>query len=172
MGAREEKQLVVKELAEKLRSSKGTVLTDYRGLNVEKVTDLRNKLRAANIEYRVVKNTLLKLAADDAGITGLETYLEGPTALAISDDPVAPAKVLAEWIKANKMLEVKGGILEGKVIDSQGVTGLADLPPREVLLAMVVGTMNAPISGLVNVLHGPLRKLVYAVDAVAKQKEA
>lgn len=172
MGAREEKQLVVKELAEKLKLAKGTVLTDYRGLNVEKVTDLRNKLRAANIEYRVVKNTLLRIAAEDAGIKGLEGYLEGPTALAMSADPVAPAKVLADWIKANKMLELKGGILEGKVISAQGVTGLADLPPREVLLAMVVGTMNAPIIGLVNVLQGPLRKLVYAVDAVAKQKEA
>ncbi len=172
MGAREEKQLVVKELAEKLKLAKGTVLTDYRGLNVEKVTDLRNKLRAANIEYRVVKNTLLRLAAEDAGIKGLERYLEGPTALAMSADPVAPAKVLADWIKANKMLELKGGILEGKVISAQSVTGLASLPPREVLLAMVVGTMNAPIIGLVNVLQGPLRKLVYAVDAVAKQKEA
>ena len=172
MGAREEKQLVVKELAEKLKLAKGTVLTDYRGLNVEKVTDLRNKLRAANIEYRVVKNTLLRLAAEDAGIKGLEGYLEGPTGLAMSADPVAPAKVLADWIKANKMLELKGGILEGKVISAQSVTGLASLPPREVLLAMVVGTMNAPIIGLVNVLQGPLRKLVYAVDAVAKQKEA
>lgn len=172
MGAREEKQLVVKELSERLKLSKGTVLTDYRGLNVEKVTDLRNKLRAANVEYRVVKNTLLKLAADEAGIKGLEPYLEGPTALALSPDPVASAKVLAEWIKVNKMLEVKGGIVEGKVIDQKGVSGLADLPSREVLLAMVVGTINAPISGLVNVLHGPLRKLVYAIDAVAKQKEA
>jgi large subunit ribosomal protein L10 len=172
MGAREEKQIVVQELAERLRASKGAVLTDYRGLSVAKVTDLRNKLRAAGVEYRVVKNTLLKRAADSAGIEGLDTYLEGPTALAMSVDPVAPAKVLSDWIKANKMLEIKGGIVEGRVINSTGVAGLADLPPREVLLATVVGTLQAPISGLVNVLHGPLRKLVYAVDAISKQKEA
>ncbi len=172
MGAREEKQLVVQELAERLRASKGAVLTDYRGLSVAKVTDLRNKLRDADVEYRVIKNTLLKRAADQAGIEGLDTYLEGPTAMAFSADPVAPAKVLADWIKANKMLEIKGGIVEGRVIDSGGVTHLAELPPREVLLAMVVGTLQAPITGLVNVLHGPLRKLVYAVDAIAKQQEA
>lgn len=172
MGTRDEKQLAVQELVQALRNNKGAVFTDYRGISVVKDTDLRAKMRKAGIDYRVVKNTLLKRAADEVGIAGLDAYLQGPTAIALSSDPVAPAKALAAWIKANKMLEIKGGILGGKVIDAAGVTVLADLPPREVMLGRVVGTIQAPLTGLVNVLHGPLRKLVYAVDAVRQQKEA
>ncbi|MBS3938253.1 MAG: 50S ribosomal protein L10 [Peptococcaceae bacterium] len=172
MGTRDEKQLVVQELVEVLQRSKGAVLTNYRGISVIKDTDLRAKLRKAGIEYRVVKNTLLKRAADEAGIVGLAGYLEGPTAIALCNDPVAPAKVLTAWIKANKLLEIKGGILGGKAIDANGVIVLAELPPRDIMLGRVVGTIQAPLAGLVNVLHGPLRKLAYAVDAVRQQREA
>jgi len=172
MSTRNEKQQMVQELVEVLKQSKGAVLTNYRGISVVKDTDLRAKLRKAGIEYRVVKNTLLKRAADEVGIVGLDVYLEGPTAIALSNDAVAPAKTLSAWVKANKLLEIKGGILGGKAISADGVTALADLPSREVMLGRVVGTIQAPLAGLVNVLHGPLRKLAYAVDAVRQQKEA
>lgn len=160
MGAREDKQLVVQELVEKLRSNRGTVLTDYRGISVAKDTDLRSKLRKAGVEYRVVKNTLLQLAAEAAGIEGLDKYLEGPTAIAMSLDPVAPAKTLSEWVKVNKMLEIKGGIYEGKVFDQAGMAVIAALPPREIMLSSVLGTILAPLSAFATV-----------VDAIRKQKE-
>jgi large subunit ribosomal protein L10 len=138
-------------------------------------TKLRRKLRDAGVEYRVVKNTMTRIAAKEVGITGLETYLEGPTAIAISyTDPVAPAKVISDFIKENKLqfLEVKAGIVEGKVIDAAGVKTLASLPPREVLIAQVLAGMQAPIAGLVNVLQGSIRNLVYVLDAVREQKES
>ena len=160
MGAREEKQLVVQELVEKLRSNRGAVLTDYRGISVAKDTDLRAKLRKAGVEYRVVKNTLLQLAAEAAGIEGLDQYLEGPTAIAMSVDAVAPAKALSEWVKNNKMLEIKGGIYEGKVFDQAGMAAIAVLPPREIMLSSVLGTILAPLSAFATV-----------VDAIRKQKE-
>ncbi|NPV26982.1 MAG: 50S ribosomal protein L10 [Firmicutes bacterium] len=168
----EAKKQVVTEIREKLQRSKSAVLTDYRGLNVKEVTKLRNQLREAGIEYRVVKNTLATIAVKDIGLDELEVYLKGPTAIAFSDDPVAPAKILSEFAKTNKNFAIKGGVLEGKVIDLEGVKALADLPSREVLLAKVVGAMQAPITAWVNVLQGPIRKFVYALDAVRKQKEA
>ncbi|MDP3057855.1 MAG: 50S ribosomal protein L10, partial [bacterium] len=131
-----------------------------KGLTVAKVTGLRSKLRAAGVEYRVVKNTLLKLAAKEAGIVGLDPYLEGQTAIIMSKDLVAPAKTLAEWIKLNKIMEIKGGILQGKVLTAAQVYHLAELPSREVLLGRVVGSMMAPLS-----------KFAFIVDAIRKQKE-
>lgn len=160
MGAREEKQLVVQELVEKLRANKGAVLTDYRGISVAKDTDLRSKLRKSGVEYRVVKNTLLQRAAEAAGIQGLDKYLAGPTAIALSTDPVTPARVISEWIKANKMLEIKGGIYEGKVFDQTGMAAIAMLPSREIMLSSVLGTILAPLSAFATV-----------VDAIRKQKE-
>lgn len=175
MAVTTEKQAVVSELKEKLSNTKGAVLTNYRGLNVALDTKLRRKLREAGVEYRVIKNTLTRIAAKDAGIEGMEQYLEGPTAIAMSDvDPVAPAKVLADFIRENKLqtLEIKAGLLEGKVIDVGGVKALASLPPREVLIAQLLGTMQAPITGFVRVLNGIPSNLVYALEAIRKQKES
>ncbi len=175
MAVTSEKQAVVAELKEKLASTKGAVLTNYRGLTVAQDTNLRRKLREAGVEYRVVKNTMTRIAANEVGLEGLDVHLEGPTAIAISvTDPVAPAKVISEFVKANKLdvLEVKAGIVEGKVIDAQGVKALAALPPREVLIAQVLAGMQSPIVGLVNVLQGSIRNLVYALDAVRQQKES
>lgn len=172
---RTEKQAVVSELKEKLSSSKGAVLTSYRGLTVAQDTKLRRKLREAGIEYRVVKNTLTRIAANEVGIEGLDQYLEGPTAIALSDkDPVAPAKVLTDFIKENKLqaIEVKAGLVEGKVVDAGGVKALASLPPREVLLAKALGSMQAPITGLVTVLSGNIRNLAYVLEAIRQQKES
>jgi large subunit ribosomal protein L10 len=160
MGNREAKGQVVKELVAKLRANKGAVFIDYRGVSVAKDTELRAKLRKAGIEYRVVKNTLFQRAANEVGVTGLERYLEGPTAVALSPDSVTPARVLTEWIKANKMLEIKGGLYEGKAFDQAGVAAIAALPTREVMLSILLGTLNAPLSAFAGV-----------IDAIRRQKE-
>jgi len=173
MSIRSEKEAVVAELKEKLSSAKGAVLTDYRGLTVSQDTQLRRKLRESAVEYRVVKNTMTRIAASELGISDLNQFLEGPTAIAFSAvDPVAPAKIISQFSKDNKVLEIKAGLVEGKVIDVDGVKALASLPPREVLLAKLCGTMQAPIAGLVNVLQGNIRNLVYALEAVRKSKES
>ena len=169
---RPEKVAAVDELAEKLQKGQGIILTDYRGLTVKDMTELRSELRKVGVEFKVVKNTLTLLAAQKVEIEGLEPVLEGPTAIAIGyDDPVVAAKTISEFAKKNDKLQVKAGILTGKVIDAEGVKALADLPSREQLLAQVLRGMQGPISGFVNVLHGTLRNLVYVLEAVRKQKE-
>lgn len=173
MAANPKKQAVVKELVEKLSQAKGAVIINYRGITVSQDTKLRRKLREAGVEYHVVKNTMTRLAAHELGITGLDTYLEGPSAIAVSTvDPVAPAKIISEFAKELKIIEIKAGLLEDKVIDADEVKELANLPSREVLLAKLLGTLNAPITGFVNVLAGNIRNLVYVLEAVRKQKES
>lgn len=172
MGNLETKKQVVAEVTEKFSNAKSVIITDYRGLTVAEVTELRSRLRAQGVEYRVIKNTLLKIAAKDAGIEGAEEYFQGPTAVAYGlEDAVAPAQVLSKFIKEYKKMEIKGGILEGKVIGFDEVNALADLPPREILLGQVASVFQAPIAGLVNVLQGPIRKLGYALEEVRKLKE-
>ena len=169
------KQAIVAELKEKLTGAKGAVLVNYRGLTVAQDTKLRRQLREAGVDYRVVKNTMTRIAAQEAGLEGLDVYLEGPTAIAISTtDPVAPAKIITDFVKEHKLqvLEVKAGLVEGNVIDENGVKALASLPSREVLIAKMLGSMQSPITGLVNVLQGSVRNLVYALDAVRQQKES
>ena len=170
----EEKGLVVSEIKEKFQQASGIVLADYRGLTVAQVTQLRTQLRQAGVEYRVMKNTLVRRAANEVGVEGLDEYLKGPTALAFSKDPVAPAKVLMDFAKANKLktFKIKAGVLEGKVIGAEGVRALAELPSREVLLAMVLRGMQAPLTGMANVLQGPIRKMGYALEEVRKLKAA
>ncbi|AEY64622.1 MULTISPECIES: 50S ribosomal protein L10 [Eubacteriales] len=166
----EQKKQVVTDLTEKIKSAQSIVLADYRGLTVEQDTELRNALRKAGVEYKVVKNTLTSLAMKESGIE-LDDFLTGPTAMAISSsDAVAPAKVLSEFAKKFDKLELKVGVVEGKVIDLEGVKALAELPSREVLIAKVLGGFNAPISGFVNVLNGNMRGLVVALNAIAEQK--
>jgi large subunit ribosomal protein L10 len=173
MANLEVKSQAIAEVKGKLSASKGVVLTDYRGLTVGEVTKLRAQLREAGIEYKVVKNTFVKRAADEIGLQGLEPFLEGPTAVAYGiNDPVSPAKILSEFAKTYKALEIKAGILEGKVIGVEGVKALAELPPREVLLAQVLAAMQSPLVGMVNVLQGPIRKMGYALEEVRKLKAA
>lgn len=172
------KQEIVAELKAQLESAKGVVLTSYKGLTVAQDTELRRELRAAGVTYHVVKNTMLRLAAKEAGIEGLDEHLEGTTAFAFSaEDAVAPAKVICDFMKKNKLeeaevLTVKVGMVEGKVIDAAGVKALASLPSREELIAKILGSMQAPISGTVNVLQGVIRNAVYVLDAVRAQKES
>jgi large subunit ribosomal protein L10 len=166
-----QKREVVEGISAKMKAAKAMVFTDYRGLTVEQDTELRSALRKAGVEYKVVKNTLTRFAANENGLDGLDTYLNGPTAMASSEtDPVAPAKVLSEYAKKYNKLELKVGVVEGKIIDQSGIKALAELPPREVLIARVLGGINAPISGLVNVLNGNIRGLVVALNAIAEQK--
>ncbi|HEX2946322.1 MAG TPA: 50S ribosomal protein L10 [Clostridia bacterium] len=165
-----QKREVIDNISSKMKAAKGMVFADYRGLTVEQDTELRSALRKAGVEYKVVKNTLTRFAAKENGLEGLDTYLNGPTAMASSADAVAPAKVLNEFAKKYDKLEIKVGVVEGKVIDVNGVKALAELPPREVLIARVLGGLNAPISGLVNVLNGNIRGLVVALNAIAEQK--
>lgn len=169
---REEKGRIVAELQEKLAKVNGAVLTDFRGLTVKESTDLRRRLREQGAELRVVKNRLLKRAVQATGITGLDQYLEGPTAIALAfGDPAAMAKALHQFARDHKNLVLKAGILGQRTITAEEVVKLAELPPREVLLGRVLGQMQAPLVGLVSVLQGPVRQLVYVLEAIRKQRE-
>ena len=169
----EAKQAIVQEIADKMKNAQGTVFVDYRGLNVEEVTELRKKARENNIDYKVYKNSMMRFAAKEAGVEGLLDVLVGPTAIAFcEDDPVAPAKLINDFAGEHKALEIKAGVVEGKVLDVAGVKELAELPPREVLVAKVLGGLNAPISGFANVLNANLKGLVVALNAIAEQKGA
>ncbi|USG66036.1 50S ribosomal protein L10 [Brevibacillus ruminantium] len=158
---REEKVQAVNEIATKLRTSQTTVVADYRGLNVAQVTELRKQLREAGIEFVVLKNTLTRLATAKENLTELDQYLTGPNAIAFSaDDVIAPAKIIAEFAKKNDKLEIKGGVIEGKVVGADEIKALAALPSREGLLSM-----------LLSVLQAPVRNFALAVKAVSEQKE-
>lgn len=171
--AHQKKARVVEEIKEKLNESYAAVLTDYRGLNVAQSNELRRQFKEAGVEYRVVKNTLTKRAAEDLGYNDLFPYLEGPTAIAFSkEDPVTPAKIISKFAEKNKDLEIKGGILGGTVVGKEQVKSLAVLPSREELLAQVARGFQGPITGLVNVLNAPLRNMVYVLAAIKDKKEA
>lgn len=169
---RPEKVAAVEEIKADLAESQAVFVTDYRGLTVSDLGALRAKLRDVGTDYKVVKNTLATIAADASDIEEFTSLLVGPTAIAYAkDDAAATAKALDEFARESRILKIRGALLEGSVIDEAQVKALADLPSREVLLSKVVGGMQAPISGFVNVLQGTLRKFVYALDAVREQKE-
>ncbi|MCL4459138.1 MAG: 50S ribosomal protein L10 [Chloroflexi bacterium] len=167
---RELKSEVVKDLTEKITRSTAAFLTDYRGLSVAEMNDLRRKLHRLGVEYQVTKNTLTRFAAERAGVADLDTLLMGPTAIAFSyKDIVEPAKVLLDCARNYKTFTIKGALLGGRVIDPSAVEVLATLPPREVLLAQVLAGMQAPLTGLVNVLSGTIRGLMYVLQARVSQ---
>ena len=167
----EQKKQIVSDLTDKLRRASAGVFVDYRGITVEEDTKLRAEMRKAGVDYAVVKNTLTRFAAKDAGLEGLDEILNGTTALAVSyDDPVAPAKILNEYAAKHENFKIKMGVVEGKVITPAEVKDLADLPSREVLIATVLGTMNAPVTGLVTVLNGTIKGLAVALNAIAEKK--
>ncbi|ATH94036.1 50S ribosomal protein L10 [Bacillus glycinifermentans] len=160
-SAIETKKVVVEEITSKLKESKSTIIVDYRGLNVAEVTELRKQLREAGVEFKVYKNTMTRRAVEQAELDGLNEFLTGPNAIAFStEDVVAPAKVLNEFAKKNEALEIKAGVIEGKVSTVEEVKALAELPSREGLLSM-----------LLSVLQAPVRNLALAAKAVADQKE-
>lgn len=168
-----QKTAMLAEIKEKMSTSQVTILADMRGIPVAKITDLRNRLRKAGSEMKVAKNTIAGIAAKEVGVDGLDEYLKGPTVFTFgNEDPVAPAKILSDFAREIKQgLTLKAGVLEGKVINAEGVKALADLPSREVLLAKVLGGMQAPMYGFASVLAANLRNLVYVLDQVRQQKE-
>jgi large subunit ribosomal protein L10 len=169
---REEKARIIEELAEKLKDN-SVVLVNYKGINVAQSTQLRERSREAGIEFMVAKNTLAQLAAERAGVEGISELLVGPTAMAFSEDPLAGAKLMAEFSNEVEPFELKGGLLEGgRVVDAAGVAALARLPGREQLIAQVVGGIQSPLAGLVNVLNGTIRNLAVVLNQVAEQKRA
>ncbi|HHY63431.1 MAG TPA: 50S ribosomal protein L10 [Clostridiaceae bacterium] len=161
----EQKKAKVKELAKKLKEAKSIVLTDYRGLTVEQDTKLRKALREANVEYRVIKNSIISFAIKDSELAGLEKYLTGPTAIAISNDPVAPSKVLVKYSKDYEKLEIKGGVVEGNIIDLNGVKELAATPSKEELLARLIGSLQSGLYGLAVALNALAEKQEQAANA-------
>lgn len=170
---RTEKEQIVQELAERLKETQATFLADYRGINVEQVTNLRRELTQAGVEYRVVKNNLLKLAAQDTPAADLQQYCAGPTAIALSgDDPVAPAKILSKYAKEIEAFELKAGVLDGKLLSVAEIGALADLPSREELLARMLSTMNAPVSNFVGTMAAIPRSLVQVLNAIGESKSA
>lgn len=171
---RPEKVAIVEEMKERL-SSKGVALLSFNKLTVKDATQLRRVFREHGVEYKVIKNTLTRIAANELGYEGLDELLTGANGLAISkDDPVAPAAALKAFLKDKKTqsLQVKAGVLDGKVIGPAEMQALADLPSREQLLAMVVSAMQTPITSLARALNGNIQNLAYALEAVRKQKES
>ena len=167
----EAKKAIVNNLTDKIANSKTVVLVDYRGLTVEQDTELRVALRKAGVKYEVVKNTLTRFAMNNNGYSELDTYLNGPTAIAYSyEDVLAPAKIIAQFAKKFEHLEIKVGIVEGKIFAEDEIKALAELPSREELIAKVLAGFNAPITGFVNVLNGNLRGLVVALNGIAEKK--
>lgn len=169
---RTEKASSIAALREKLGAARSAVLTDFRGLSVAEITELRTLLRKSAVEYTVVKNTLARIAVRDTRLAGLADSFQGPTAIAISrEDPVAASRILAAWGKGRPTFAVKGGVVEGQLVGPADIAALADLPPREVLLARMAGAFQAPLQALVNVLAGPVRALASVLDQVRQQKE-
>lgn len=169
----EQKKQIVADLAEKLQKSCTGVVVSYKGITVAEDTKLRKSLREAGVDYAVVKNTMLRRAADTVGLSGLDSVLEGTTALAVSEsDYVSAAKILTEFAKSSKTFEVKAGFVEGKVVNPEEVQSLAKLPPKEVLVAQVLGGLNAPIAGFVGVLNATITGLVVALNAIAEKQQA
>jgi len=167
-----EKEAVVAEVAEQLKEANSVFLTDFTGLNVEEISELRRAFSGAQVKYRVVKNTLAKLSSKAAGCEDIVDYLEGPTGLAFGmDDPAAPAKVINDFIKKHQKLSVRACLFEGTLFGEERMADLASLPSREEALSQLASVLQAPISNFAFSLNAVLSKLVYALDAVREQKE-
>jgi large subunit ribosomal protein L10 len=169
----EDKKQIVEDLKEKFATTQVVIVTDYKGLNVAQMTELRRKLSEAQVEYKVVKNTLLKRASEGTDAMLLADVFKGPSGIALSfDDPVAPAKVLTQFAKDNDKLEIKAGVMGGKLMDLNAITALSKLPSREELLAQVLSAMNAVPTGFVRALADVPRRMVNVLNAIKDQKEA
>jgi large subunit ribosomal protein L10 len=168
---RSEKDIVVQDVTEVFEKAKGVFVADYAGLTVEKISVLRQRCRAAKVEFKVVKNTLAKRAAEAAGKGGINAYFKGPSAIAYSyDDPSAPARVIRDFFKENQKPKVRGSLFEGEFFGPEKIDQIASLPSKKELIAKVLGGFNAPISGLVGGLNGILSKFVRTLDAVRESK--
>ena len=171
---KEQKAEQVEVLTEKLRKAKVALLTDYRGLTVSQLQELRGKLRTGDVEYRVVKNTLARRAAEAAGVPALQSELEGPVAIAFGyDDLSLPSRLINEFVRTTRLkLDVKGGLVEGRVFSPDQVKQLADLPSRDSLIAQLMGTLQSPVGQLVGIMQTPLQQLLGVLDAYKTKVEA
>jgi large subunit ribosomal protein L10 len=170
---RNEKQALIDEMTQLLTDADSLFVSDYRGLSVAELSELRGKLRERGATFTVLKNTLARIAAERAGREQLKPLLVGPTAVTVvGEDPAGAAKALADYARTHQQLIVRGGLLQESVVDAAGVKALASLPSRDVLIAQVIGTMAAPMTGLVTVLQGTIGGFVRALGQVAEQKEA
>jgi large subunit ribosomal protein L10 len=167
---RTEKEQLVTELKDKIKDAKALYYTDFTGLNVKRMTELRRRFRRAGVEYVVIKNSLALRAVSESGLTG--TRLRGPTGVVIGRDPVTAAKVLADFARENEQRpEVKGGLLEGKTIDTAQVKALATLPSREQMLAQLAGGLQAPLAAFAGALSGLMYMFVGALESLRQQRE-
>lgn len=170
---KEDKKLITENLKERFSKSKVVIVTDYKGLDVMAINALRRKLREADIEYQVAKNTLLIRASEGTDVALVKDHFVGPSAIAISyEDPVAPAKVLTDFAKENQKLEIKAGVMGNKMLDIADIKSLAALPSREVLLGQVLSAMNGVPTGFVRVLNGVTGNFLNVLNAIKDQKEA
>ncbi len=168
---KEEKKQLVSELQGKFEKAKGVVFTDYRGLNVEEISGLRAILRSAELEYKIVKNTLAKIAAEGTSLEASREIFSGPIGVAIGyDDPVLLVKKVLEFSKSNEKLEIKGGVIEGDICSSEQISAISKLPSREIQLAMLVGAMQSPLSKLAGLLNSTLTQFAYAMEALKSTK--
>ncbi|SEA83222.1 LSU ribosomal protein L10P [Desulfuromusa kysingii] len=170
---RTEKEQIVQNLTQRLADAPATFVADYRGINVEQATQLRRELTQVGVEYQVIKNSLLKLAAQGTPAEGLQPYCAGPTAIALSgSDPVAPAKILSKFAEEIDAFELKAGVLSGKLMSVAEISALAALPSREELLAKALSSMNAPVSNFVGTMAAMPRSLVQVLNAIGQSKAA
>ena len=169
----DEKKRIVEDLHEKFSNSKVVILTDYKGLDVDSINDLRRKLRELQIQYQVVKNSLLIRASKDTDVELIKGSFKGPSAVALGfDDPVSPAKVLTDFASENEMLEIKVGVMNGKVLDISSIKALSSLPTREALLGQLLSVMNGLPTGFVRALVDVQRRFLNVMIAIKEQKEA
>ncbi len=166
-----EKEQIVAEITEKIRSNEVAIITQYVGINVAQATELRRQLRGVDAQFKVYKNTLARLALRELNLETAANFMEGPTSWAFCKDPVAPAKVLKNFAKEVPFVAMRGGILSGQVVSMGQLNALADLPPREQLIGQVVGTIAMPLRNALGVLHALPRNLVNVLDQIRKQKE-
>jgi large subunit ribosomal protein L10 len=167
---RREKEQVISDLGERVKGFRAAVLTNYRGLNVEQLNQLRQRLREEKISYHVVKNTLMKLASKGTDLEKLDHYFEGPTAIAISyGDPVLLAKILSEFVKTQPSLEIKVGLIQGKLASPEEVKALATMPSREVLLGQILGGIQGPAIQLGAVIYNAIQQVLGSIQARADQ---
>jgi ribosomal protein L10 len=161
----------VTELHQKFARAVSAVLADFRGLTVQELTELRQQLRAASLELTVVKNTLARRAVQDTPFEGLSPYLKGPTSVTLSyRDTVAPARVLQAYVRRQPKLAVRAGLFEGEVVPAEKVAQIAELPPREVLLAQTLAAMQGPVAGLVGTLQGVVSTFIGTLQAIHDKK--
>ncbi len=168
---KEQKKSIIDKVKKTADKSKVTILTDFRGMSVKSMTDLKRKLRANKAELKIVKNTLLSRAIGKEQAEALKGLLSGPTAVVFGlEDTLSPVKTLAAFVTENEKPQIKGGFFEGKQVSADEIKAISKLPGRQELIAKVVGGIKSPLAGLVYVLKGNLNKLVYTVDAIKNKK--